>query len=104
MMYIPTASSRLLSPQHSVEESNDLTRTGFDTNGKRVILYWNNGQYVKKWSICPKIPLYPGTNVESMMTAPGIQMFHAYAAQNLFHASELSCFPVHVIPDDEESL
>ena len=31
-------------------------------------------------------------------------MFHAYAAQNQFHPSELSCFPVHVIPDDEESL
>ena len=48
MMYIPTASSRLLSPQHWAEESNDLTGTGCDTNGKRVKLYWNNGQYVKK--------------------------------------------------------
>ena len=75
VMYIPTASSRLLSPQHWAQESNDLTGTGCDTNGKRVKLYWNNGQYVKT------IPLNPGTNVGSMMTAPGVQMFHACAAQ-----------------------
>ena len=98
VMYIPTASSRLLSPQHWAQESNDLAGTGCDTNGKRVKLYWNNGQYVKT------IPLNPGTNVGSMMTAPGVQMFHAYAAQYQFHPSELNCFPVHVIPDDEESL
>ena len=98
VMYIPTASSRLLSPQHWAQESNDLTGTGCDTNGKRVKLYWNNGQYVKT------IPLNPGTNVGSMMTAPGVQMFHAYAAQKQFHPSDLSCFPVHVIPDDEELL
>ena len=98
VMYIPTASSRLLSPQHWAQESNDLTGTGCDTNGKRVKLYWNSGQYVKT------IPLNPGTNAGSMMTAPGVQMFHAYTTQNQFHPSELSCFPVHVIPDDEESL
>ena len=38
------------------------------------------------------------------MMAPGVQMFHAYAAQYQFHPSDLNCFPVHVIPDDEESL
>ena len=98
VMYIPTASSHLLSPQHWAQESNDLTGTGCDTNGKRVKLYWNNGQCVKA------IPLNPGTNVGSTMTAPGVQMFHAYAAQNQFHPLELSCFPIHVIPDNEESL
>ena len=98
VMYIPTASSRLLSLQHWAQESNDLTGTGCDTNGKRVKLYWNSGQYVKT------IPLNPGTTVGSMMTAPGVQMFHAYAAQYQFHPLELSCFPVHVIPDDEELL
>ena len=84
--------------QKIINKKEYLTGTGCDTNGKRVKLYCNIGQYVKT------IPLNPGTNVGSMMTAPGVQMFHAYATQNQFHPSELSCFPVHVIPDNEESL
>ena len=42
--YSPTGGVRLLNPQHFAQQTKDLTGTGSTTNGKTVILHWNQRQ------------------------------------------------------------
>ena len=98
--YAPTAPFRLLSPQHLAQAYRDPAGTGADTNGVRCRLYWQNNKYQRN------VPLDSRSNVAIIRSSPGYTRYRAYAAvaATTHPEPELRCYPVHVIPDDDDSV
>jgi hypothetical protein len=101
-LYVPSAASRLLSPQHWAQVANDnkpLKRgTWCATYEDQIILYWGQREFRRT------IPLDPeSSNVASIRTAPGYSRFNAFAAEvgDFEEAEDQLVYDAQVISDDE---
>jgi hypothetical protein len=79
-IYLPEATSRLLSPQHWAQSANDnrpnLNGTWCATYQDKIILYWKQGQYKRTVNLDAQ-----GNNVATIWTAPGYSTYHAFEAK-----------------------
>ena len=77
--YVPKGKMRLLSPQHWAQTRKGLDKrsgAGADTNGKEVILYWNNK------ANCRTVPINTeGDNVATFTMSNGYEKYLAYCAK-----------------------
>ena len=79
-LYVPGATSRLLSPQHWAQTAKDNAPnsrgTWSGTYDDCIEMWWDQCQYKRT------VPLDPNeTNVGTIMTAPGYTRYHAFAAE-----------------------
>ena len=103
-LYIPSAPSRLLSPQHWAQTVKDnkphTDGTWCATYGKKVVLYWN--QMKHKRTIDLDIN---GSNVASIRTAPGYTKSLAFMAATGMDSEgdepEFVTYDANMISDDE---
>ena len=75
--YVPTAETRMLSPQHWSQATNDLRGTLCTTYGDLMVLKWNKKNYRKSFPICPRNT----KNVGIMMSAAGNQQYNQLCNQ-----------------------
>ena len=98
---IPETTTRILSPQHLAQQSNDHypagEGTGSLTTSKNITLFW------AQWCFTKTVPLDSRTNVGLTTTASGARSFHAFCATvNGPEMNELNIFTTHVIPEEED--
>lgn len=79
-LYVPTSSTRLLSPQHMAQEARDhhpvRNGTWCATYDTEVVLHWNQQKHKLSAPLDSK-----GTNVGTAWTAPGYQKHEKYCQQ-----------------------
>ena len=93
--YLKEGGVRLLSPQHFAQQTGDIVGTGTTTNGKEVVLHWQ--QSAGKLTIS----LSPMDNVATFHLAPGFDTFNMYChnATTEEHSSKavLDNEPIHLL-------
>ena len=102
--YVPSAPSRLLSPQHWAQVAKDRKPkprgTWCATYDDEIVLYWNQRKYKRTIKLDPS-----GDNVATMHTAPGYSHFMAFCAECGAEDSDDNdplAYDVHIIPPDDE--
>ena len=96
----PEATTRILSPQHLAQQTNDhypaAEGTGALTTSKNITLFWAQRRFTKT------VPLDPNTNVGLTTTAPGARDFRSFCATvTTPETKQTNIFTTHIIPDDD---
>ena len=100
--FIPEASTRILSPQHLMQQADDqylsVEGTGALTTSKSIMLFWSQRHFSKT------VPFNPKTNVGLTMTASGTRSFCAFCPTvTVPKTRQTNIFMTHIIPDEEDS-
>ena len=100
---VPTASTRILSPQHLAQQAQDhyprAEGMGSTTLSKNIMLYWNQRKHTKTVSLDPKL------NVGITTTAPGAKTAGAKKLKQYrskMTTPENKSFETHMIPPEDE--
>jgi hypothetical protein len=103
-LYIRSATSRLLSPQHWAQVAKDNSPspngTWCATFADRVVLYWNQQTYKRTLLLDPN-----GTNVATIRSAPGYNAYSVFCNQN--HPQDdddTMCYDVNMVSDVESDI
>ena len=94
---VPTASTRILSPQHLAQQAQDhyprAEGMGSTTLSKKITLFWNQRKHTKT------VPLDPKLNVGITTTAAGAKKYKHYRSKMTTpETKEDNIFETHVIP------
>ena len=102
-LYVPQATSRLLSPQHWAQTARDNRRikrgTWCATYDNAVVLYWDQQKYQRT------IPLDPAnTNAATIRTAPGFSRFNAFCSTigDITSSEVYMTYESQMVSDDED--
>ena len=98
---IPDAPTRIMSPQHLVQQADDHypigEGTGALTTSKNITLFW------AQWRFTKTVPLDTKTNVGLSTTASGARSFRAFCATiQTPETMQTNIFTTHVIPDEDD--
>ena len=92
---VPTASTRILSPQHLAQQAQDhyprAEGTGSTTLSKNIMLFWNQRKHTKT------VPLGPKLNVGITTTAAGAKYKQYSFKMTSPETKEVNIFETHVI-------
>ena len=104
-LYVPKSPKCLLSPQHLAQVSPraQLSTTYLEMRHDRGILHWGPGGKYRRTGMINK-----SSNTPNIFSAPVCNKFHQYSALANMEchmcATELVCYPAHIIPDDDFSV
>lgn len=98
-LYIPDATSRLLSPQHWAQVAKDNkpkpNGTWCATYADRIVLFWNQEKYKRTLMLDQE-----GSNVATIRSAPGYHAYEAFCEQNNYHDDQdCMCYDVNMVSD-----
>ena len=97
---VPTVSTRILSPQHLVQQDQDhylrAEDMGSTTLSKNIMLFWNQRKHTKT------VPLYPNINVGVTTTAAAKKYKQCRSKMTTPETKEVIIFETHVIPPEDE--
>jgi hypothetical protein len=102
-LYAPSAPSRMFSPQHWSQASQDNQSaskgTWCATYDDKVVLHWKGNKHTRT------VMLDPATNVAIFRSASGTKGYRVFAAMmdTMGEHHEHNCFSMHAVTDDEAS-